>query len=173
MKAVLVGGIGSDRLYYILDADPTEKDGIVERPNGKTVNVDFMDFVSSCRNLRKIRTSRFHRMLWDAPQNPTKGSWYETFIIKSKKINEKTLDGAVVLSSVGENRKKIKSKNDSAIGFIQTKSINHACCDEMLKFDNKDYVFKTESERKQAWDAIIVMRHLEEQYTETNNVNRI
>jgi hypothetical protein len=165
MKAVLVGGVGSDKLYYVIDADKTEKDGIIEKPNGNTVKVNFMDFVSSCMGLRKIRTSRFHRSLWDMPKSPTSGSWYETFVTKTKPVNEKTLDGAVVLSSVGKNREKIKKKNDSISSFLQTKSeeasLSIGCCGEMIKFDTKDYVFKTQAERKQAWDAIVLMRRLE------------
>jgi hypothetical protein len=177
MKAVLVGGIGSDKLYYVIDADTKEKDGVLEKSDGKTVNVDFMGFVSSCRGLRKIRTSRFHRSLWDSPKNPTKGSWYETFVSKTKPVNEKSLDGAVVVTSIGSNKKKIKAKNDAVTRFMQTKtaenSRGHGCFDEMVKFDNKDYVFKTEAERKQAWSAIAIMRQLEGLNMEDNNVNRI
>lgn len=165
MKAVLVGGIGSDKVYYIMDSGPEQKDGIVEKPNGKTIKIDFIDFTSSCNGLRKIRTSRFHRFLWDSPKNPTKGSWYETFVTKTRPVNDKTLDGAVVLSSLGQARKKINTKNSLAFDFIQTKSLeqtkSHSCCNEMVKFDTRDYAFETESQRKQAWEAIVLMKQLE------------
>lgn len=165
MKAVLVGGVGSDRLYYLIDSDDQDKDGILEKANGQTINLNFMDFVSSCRGLRKIRTSRFHRSLWDAPVNPTRGSWYETFITKTKPINEKTLDGAVVVSSLGSGKRKSKSISSSIEHHLHIKGMQDAatngCCSEVVKFGIKDYVFKTETERKQAWDAVVLMRKIE------------
>lgn len=164
MKAVLVGAMSSDKLYYIIDASASEKDGAVEKPNGNVIKVDFMSFVHSSNNIRKIRTSRFHRFLWDAPKNPTSGSWYETFILKIKEVNEKSLDGAIIQTSLGKARKKISQKTLAAEKFISTKTeedfVATSCCDEMVKFDGKSYFFKTGIERLHAWEAMKIMRQL-------------
>lgn len=164
MKAVLVGAMSADKLYYIIDASANEKDGAVEKPNGNVIKVDFMSFVHSSNNIRKMRTSRFHRFLWDAPKNPTSGSWYETFVLKTKEVNEKSLDGAVIQSSLGKARKKISSKTASVEKFIATKTAERfvaiSCCDEMVQFDGKSYFFETEIERTQAWEAMKIMRQL-------------
>jgi hypothetical protein len=166
MKAVLVGTMSSDKLYYVIDAKAGEKDGAVVRPNGKVIKVDFMSFIHSSQSIRKIRTSRFHRSLWDAPKNLTSGAWYETFISKTKEVNEGSLDGAVIQTSLGSVKKNLDSKTAAIAEFLSIKSLEQGtsrpCCGEMVKFDSKSYFFNTEEERKQAWAAMKIMRQLEE-----------
>jgi hypothetical protein len=166
VKAVLVGTVSSDKLYYVLDAGPSDKDGAVVKADGKIIYVDFMSFVHSSKTIRKIRTSRFHRSLWDAPKNPTSGSWYETFILKTKEVNEASLGGAIIQTSLGNAKKKLDSKSAAIHEFLTTKSLeatrSKPCCGEMVKFDSKGYFFSTEEERKQAWEAMKIMRQLED-----------
>jgi hypothetical protein len=166
VKAVLVGTVSSDKLYYIIDAKANEKDGALVKANGKVLKVDFMSFIHSSRSIRKIRTSRFHRSLWDAPKNPTSGSWYETFILKTRQVNEASLSGAVIQTALGNAKKTLDSKSAAIEKFLETKSLetgrNRPCCGEMVKFDSKSYFFNTEEERSQAWEAMKIMRQLEE-----------
>lgn len=166
MKAVLVGTIGDDKVYYILDAGPEDEDCAVEREDGGVAMVDFMSFVSNARGLKKLRSSKFHRMLWDSPKKMTSGSWYEMFIAKSKEPDEKLLENSIIYSSLGKQRKKINKINTKALDFrvgnkesaILGKSANAS----MVKFNKPDYSFSTPQQRQDAWAAMCLLREIEE-----------
>jgi len=172
MKAVLVGVIEDDKLYYIVDAGPDDPDGALVREDGSVAKIDFFSFCTRAYGLKKIRSTRFHRYLWDSPKSTTSGNWYEMFIAKSKEIGKNMLNGVNVLSSIGKNKTKISKKNDSAVEFvkslnvmkntIETKSADsEACCGKMVKSNNENNWFSTGEQRKNAWIAKILMRDLE------------
>lgn len=164
MQAVLVGVIEDEKLYYIIDAGDSEEDGALVRQDGSVVDVDFFSFCSRAYGLKKIRSTRFHRYLWDAPKNINSGNWYETFIAKSKEVNKNLLKGVNVLSAIGKNKAKIQKKNDAAIRFIKSLNQNNeamACCGEMVKSNSANTWFGTEIQRKHAWVARIVMKDLD------------
>lgn len=175
MKAILIGKVEEDNLYYDIDASEEDKDAILVRPDNSMVKVDLFDFVNSCGGLLKIRTSPFHKFLWGGAG---KRGWEETFINKTKKINERLIDGLDVYQSLGKNKKKIdtvakkvsnfkktvnkQKKSQKPDNKIKTKSAQPCCDDEMVKFDISNLVFKTAQTRKEAWTAMILLRQLEE-----------
>lgn len=123
MKAVLVGTFDGNKVYYDIDAKAGEKDGAIVRPDGSSVKIYFFSWSSKAQGLIKIRNTKFHRSLWDAPKNPTKGKWYETFIKKETEVDEELLEGVPTLSTVGETKVKLEKKNARAIDFINNKSL--------------------------------------------------
>ena len=123
MKAVLVGTYDGNKVYYDVDAKAGEKDGAIVRPDGSSVRIHFFSWASKAQGLNKIRNTKFHRSLWDAPKNPTKGKWYETFIKKDAEIAKEVLEGIATLSMVGETKVKLEKKNARAIDFINNKSL--------------------------------------------------
>ena len=123
MKAVLVGTFDGNKVYYDIDAKAGEKDGVIVRPDGSLVKIYFFSWSSKAQGLIKIRNTKFHRSLWDAPKNPTKGKWYETFIKKDAEVDEALLEGVPTLSTVGETKAKLEKKNARAIDFINNKSL--------------------------------------------------
>lgn len=162
MKALLAGSIGKDRLYYVIDAGAGEKDGAVVRPDGSAIKVHFFSFSAKAIGVKKNRSSRFLRFLWDAPNNPTAGSWFETFIAKKKPINKKMLDGMKIVTDIGKNGKKLKQKSDRIEDFLQQKMVQTRCCDEMIKSNRENYSFKSLEQRQEAWSAMNLLRQLEE-----------
>jgi hypothetical protein len=123
MKAVLVGTYDGNKVYYDIDAKAGEKDGAIVRPDGSSVKIHFFSWASRAQGLVRIRNTKFHRSLWDAPQNPTKGKWYETFIKKDSEIEKEVLEEITTLSTVGETKAKLEKKNARAIDFINNKSL--------------------------------------------------
>ena len=123
MKAVLVGTYDGNKVYYDVDAKAGEKDGAIVRSDGSSVKIHFFSWASKAQGLNKIRNTKFHRSLWDAPKNPTKGKWYETFIKKDTEIEKEVLEGITTLSTVGETKVKLEKKNARAIDFINNKSL--------------------------------------------------
>jgi hypothetical protein len=123
MKAVLVGTYDGNKVYYDVDAKAGEKDGAIVRSDGSSVKIHFFSWASKAQGLNKIRNTKFHRSLWDAPKNPTKGKWYETFIKKDVEIEKEVLEGMTTLSTVGETKVKLEKKNARAIDFINNKSL--------------------------------------------------
>lgn len=123
MKAVLVGTYDGNKVYYDVDAKAGEKDGAIVRPDGSSVKIHFFSWASKAQGLNKIRNTKFHRSLWDAPKNPTKGKWYETFIKKDVEIAKEVLEGIATLSTIGETKAKLEKKNDRAVSFMNNKSL--------------------------------------------------
>jgi hypothetical protein len=123
MKAVLVGTYDGNKVYYDVDAKAGEKDGAIVRSDGSSVKIHFFSWASKAQGLNKIRNTKFHRSLWDAPKNPTKGKWYETFIKKDIEIEKEVLEGITTLSTVGETKVKLEKKNARALDFINNKSL--------------------------------------------------
>jgi hypothetical protein len=123
MKAILVGTFDGNKVYYDIEAKSGEKDGSIVRGDGSTVKIHFFSWASKAQDLKKIRNTKFHRSLWDAPKDPTKGKWFETFIKKEKEFDETILEGVPTLSTIGETKMKIEKKNARAIDFINNKSL--------------------------------------------------
>lgn len=123
MKAVLVGTYDGNKVYYDIDAKAGEKDGAIVRPDGSSVKIYFFSWSSKAQGLKKIRNTKFHRSLWDAPKNITKGKWFETFVKKDTEIEKEILDEITTLSTIGETKVKLEKKNSRAIDFINNKSL--------------------------------------------------
>lgn len=166
MRAVLVGLIGPDKLFYDLDAKRGERDGIIEKDNGKTIKVDFMSFSATARGLKKLRSSTFHRFLWDSPSDVLGGAWYDSFIAKTRPIKDEMVEKIETHSSLGEARRSIKQKSESIENFI-TKTLHNSansksCCGEMVQLKRVKYNFLSPETRKIAWKAMNIMREIEE-----------
>lgn len=166
MRAILVGKVEEDNLYYDIDASEDEKDAILVRPDGSMVEVDLFDFANSCGGLLKIRTSRFHKFLWGGA---SKRGWNEVFMDKTKPVNEQMIEGLDIYQSLGKNKKKLDIVNKKVSGFkktinkkekkkgkvenIKTKSAQPCCDDEMVKFDISDLAFKKCTSQKRSMDS--------------------
>lgn len=146
MKAVMVGTVGDSKLYLVVDAKSNEKNGALVRGDDSTVMVDIVSFSSKVRNLTKIRTSRFHRFFWDAPKNTTSGSWYETFVARTKPIDGKILDGVRTVSSLGKPSKKLST--------IDSKAKRFSASNQKRKMVKSKGIEMSESQVKMAWAAI-------------------
>jgi len=121
MKAVLVGGIDDEKLYYLIDSKGSSKDGVLVGSDGRTVMIRFFSWVSQNPGIRKIRNTKFHRFLWDSPVDPSTGKWFDVFIKKSIEIDKSMLDGVVVVSDIKPSQKAIKKKIDSVGKSMSTK----------------------------------------------------
>jgi hypothetical protein len=166
MRAVLVGSIHGDKLFYVLDAGPDGDDGVVEKQDGGTVSVDFFAFTSKVSGLTKMRSSRFHRTLWDSPHSVTSGKWYETFITKTIDIDKTMLEGIKIYTSLGRNARNIKSKSDAVESFLNKQlrnlQLSNSCCGEMVQSDIGNLSFKTLSDKNKAWTAMRILKQIEE-----------
>jgi len=172
MRAILVGKVEDDNLYYDIDASAEEKDAILVRPDSSMVKVDLFDFANSCGGLLKIKTSRFHKFLWTGA---SRKGWDQIFLDKTKPIYESMIDGLDIYQSLGKNKKKLDTVNKKVSRFkktvnkkknqkiekIKTKSAQPCCDDEMVKFDVSNLAFKSAQARKEAWTAMILLRQIE------------
>jgi hypothetical protein len=143
MKAVLVGGIEDEKLYYVIDSKGSSKDGVLVAPDGRAVMIRFFSWVSQNPGIRKIRNTKFHRFLWDSPADPSKGKWFDVFIGKNIEIDKSMLDGVVVTTDIKPSQKIIKKKIDNAGKSMSTKK------DRTMILSNKA-LFRPE-EAHRAW----------------------
>ena len=166
MRAVLVGLIGKDKVFYDLDAGRGQKDGILEKENGSTVKFNFLDFAANARNLKKIRSTTFHRFLWDAPRDVLNGAWYESFVAKTRPVKDEMLEKIETHSSLGESRKKIKQKSESIDNFVRTNmygdGVTKSCCDGVVQLNKSNYKFLSAETRNIAWEAMKITSTIED-----------
>lgn len=166
MRAVLVAMSGDNKVYYDVDAGSADMDGIIERPDGKSTQVDFFAFVTNSRNLKKLRTTAFHRRLWDEPQDRNLESWTNTFVLKLQPINDKLLVDVDMLSSVGKKKNAMRQKDHAAAQFLSSKNVNglqtKSCCGaEKAIPHTQKMVFSSNISRKEAWVAYAALREIE------------
>ena len=138
MKAVLVGGIDDEKLYYLIDSKGSSKDGVLVGPDGRTVMIRFFSWVSQNPGIRKIRNTKFHRFLWDSPVDPSTGKWFDVFIKKSTEIDKSMLDGVVVVSDIKPSQKAIKKKIDSVGKSMSTKKVGTMILSDKALFRPED-----------------------------------
>lgn len=166
MKAALVGSSGGSKLYYILDASADDMDGAIEKDDGTVMMVDFQSHVARARNIKRIKTTPFHKVFWDGDDGENKETWEMIFIKKSKEIPKEVLDGVSVQTSLGRNKRSISQKNEDASRF--SKSIEQlsgkSCCDGQVvkSIENKLMRFSSTEERRSIWTAMSMLREIEE-----------
>lgn len=168
MRAVLVGLHNDKKLYYDLDASADDPDGIIEMPNGKTMNVEFFPYVTSVRGLKKLRTTAFHRKLWDKPQSGHDSSWDQIFLDKTKPVSDKLLANLDINTALGKTRSKLRAKSDAVSSFMKTKTLfgieTKSCCgDETRPAQPAESVFPSKSMRRQEWMTRILLRNVKEE----------
>lgn len=126
MKAVLVGIIGAEKkLYYIIDTENKNSDGVVDDgKNPKIVN--FWKTAIRQNSLQPIKTTAFHRLLWDGPEDGNRSRWERIFVNKTQNIDKMLLSGVVIVSDVLKSTNKTKSLNERASEFktlMQTQNV--------------------------------------------------
>lgn len=181
MRAIMVARVEEDQVYFDIDAGAEDKDGILVRPDSSMVKVDLFDFADSCGKLLKIQTTRFHKFFWNGINYKNSELWENTFIKKTRKVSDGLLSDLELYSALGKNRKKIDNMDKKIKRFkksvddtkrkqntktlensLETKSEQPCCDNKMVKFDISDFSFGSVQARKEAWAAMNLLRHLEE-----------
>lgn len=154
MKAVLVGGVGDDKVYYVIDAVGSSNDGAIVSPDGKVIMIRFFSWASKNPSVRKIRNTKFHRLLWDSPIDPMKGKWFEIFVQKTQEIDKEVLDGVVIKTDLHPSGKTTKKKIDRIQSFLSTKNGSAMILSDKTLFKNDD--------KRRAWVAIKLFQNYED-----------
>jgi hypothetical protein len=130
MKAVLVATVNAEKkLYYVIDSDSKNRDGVlVDEKGGKVVN--FWKTAAKLNGLKPIKSSNFHKYLWD---NDFDGSdadedrWERIFINKTQKVSENLLSGIPIVTDVLKSKIKSKSVDRRVFEFkslLQTQNVS-------------------------------------------------
>ena len=119
MKAILVGTVGSEnKLYYVIDSSSKESDGVYVDHNGPKV-INFWKTTLKLNGLKPIKSSNFHKFLWDNedPNGSDEDRWKRIFVNKTQKIPEHALSGAPIVVDVLKSKMKAKSIDARASEF--------------------------------------------------------
>ncbi len=165
MKAVLVGSVYGDKVYYVVDSKNQSLDGYVVTESGKEIKVSFFPYVAKNPNIKKIRNTKFHRFLWDSPVRPTKGKWFETFVAKRLEIEKTLLGDVVIKTDLGKSVKKIKQKEKAAADFLSGKGVL-SFNPETKQVVKSDVHIKSINDRNRAWAIIKMLHQSGEQWSE-------
>jgi hypothetical protein len=84
------------------------------------------------------------------------GDWYETFVDRSKEFSKEMLDGLIIQTSLGKKEKPVKTKNDRAVEFVNTKEY-----DKMVKSSSE---LNSHTDQKKAWAVIAMLSSIEENH---------
>jgi hypothetical protein len=118
MKAVLSGTSADWKLYYIIDAGKTGKDGAVVTNDDHVIYVNFFSFVSSAPDFRRIMKTPFHKFLWTEPDGEMKKIWLDTFISKKRPLGKKFTENIIISSQLGSKAKKQKKVETRVKSFL-------------------------------------------------------
>lgn len=118
MKAVLAATSGSKKLYYVLDSQSTDSDGVVVNAENKAMPVNFFLFASKMKRLNRINKTPFHKFLWSTPDGELKEIWIETFVLKKRPVGKKFTEGLVIHSQLGEKASKQRKTEVKVKAFL-------------------------------------------------------
>lgn len=130
MKAILVATINEEKkLYYIVDSTSKDKDGVLSDDRGGKV-VNFWKTAAKLNGLKPIKSSNFHKYLWDNEsddQDADEDRWKRVFINKTQKIPENLLSGVPIVADVLKSKMKSKSVNKRVFEFkslLETQNVS-------------------------------------------------
>jgi hypothetical protein len=118
MKAVLAATAGKKKLYYVLDAESADADGVVVNEENRAISVNFFSFAMKSKNLNRMKNTPFHRFLWSAPNGEMKQIWIQTFVLKERPIGKKFTEKLVIQTQLGESAKKQKKTDIKVKSFL-------------------------------------------------------
>lgn len=120
MKAILVGTVGGEqKLYYVIDSKSKTNDGVLSDGKKQKV-VNFWKTASRLTGLKPIKSSNFHKFLWDnefPDGDNDEDRWTRVFINKTQKIPEVLLSGVPIVSDVLKSKMKSKSIDNRVFEF--------------------------------------------------------
>jgi len=117
MKSVLVGKSNNTKIYYVLDANSNNNDGVLVDDVGNIKVINFWEFVSKKSNINKMQHSKFHKFLWNKPTNIEKRKWQSIFITKSLAPDDDLIDSIVVNNDVLNRTQIINQIANRALDF--------------------------------------------------------
>jgi len=129
MKAILVGTMGDEhKLYYVIDSSSEKMDGVLsDGINPKLVN--FWKTAVRLNGLTLIKSSNFHKFLWDNEysEDEDQDRWKRIFVTKTQKIPEDLLSGVTIVNDVLKSKMKSKSINQRVHEFktlLETQNVS-------------------------------------------------
>ena len=130
MKAVLVATVNAEKkLYYVIDSDSKNRDGVlVDEKGGRVVN--FWKTAAKLNGLKPIKSSNFHKYLWDNDfddSDADEDRWERIFINKTQKVSENLLSGIPIVTDVLKSKIKSKSVDRRVFEFkslLQTQNVS-------------------------------------------------
>lgn len=130
MKAILVATISEEKkLYYIVDSSSKDRDGVLsDEKGGKVVN--FWKTATKLNGLKPIKSSNFHKYLWDnesADPDADEDRWKRIFVNKTQKVPETLLSGVQIVTDVLKSKMKSKSIDRRVFEFkslLETQNIS-------------------------------------------------
>jgi hypothetical protein len=126
MASVLVATAGDKKIYYVVDSKDPAKDGVVEDADGKTHDISFFSYIGKTTNIRPLRSTEFHKFLWDEPSEKDKRKWMETFIQKLEDLDKNLMEGVSMQESTGKARKKKTNIDRKVNAFVNNNRITNS-----------------------------------------------
>lgn len=117
MKSVLVGKADNIKIYYVLDAQSNQNDGVVVDEVGNVDIVNFWNFVNNKSSINKIQHSNFHKFLWNKPEGEERKKWQSIFITKTLLPDDDLIDSVAINNDVLNRKKTINHLANRALDF--------------------------------------------------------
>lgn len=96
MKSILVGKLGNNKIYFVVDSRDQNTDCVVKNLVGDTTVTNFWEYVDKNPTMTKMSSAPFHEYLWNGHLSNTSVHWYSVFVSKSLPIENEMLDGVVM-----------------------------------------------------------------------------
>jgi hypothetical protein len=115
-RLVLVGYTDAGKLFYNVDATPTDKNAMFVDGMDNETPVDLVSFISINPDIREITTTPFHKFLWGAGEANETDRWNRTFVTRTQPIDEGLLKN-IEIKKKPKKRLVASSKNNQIMAF--------------------------------------------------------
>ena len=115
-RLIFVGNTGEGKLFYNADANPTEKNAIFIDSQETETPVDLVSFISSNPDMNEIRSTPFHKFLWDGAEGQMADRWKRVFMNRTQPVDESLIKD-VEVKKKPKKRLVAQSKNNQIMAF--------------------------------------------------------
>ena len=115
-RLVFVGHTQEGKLFYNVDANTTEKNALFVDKQEVETPVDLVSFIASNPNMTEVRSTPFHKFLWDGLEGQNADRWQRTFMDRSQPVDESLLKN-IEVKKKPKKRLVATNKNNQVMAF--------------------------------------------------------
>ena len=115
-RLIFVGNTSEGKLFYNVDANPTEKNAMFVDSADTETPVDLVSFISSNPDINEIRSTPFHKFLWDGADGQMAERWKRVFMNRTQPVDESLIKD-VEVKKKPKKRLVAQSKNNQIMAF--------------------------------------------------------
>ena len=115
-RLILIGNTDAGKLYFDVDAAPSDKNSLFVDKDEMENPVDLVEFILNNPNISELRTTPFHEFLWSGMGGSLSDRWKRTFITRTQPVDESLIKN-IEIKKKPKKRLKPIGKTNQAMAF--------------------------------------------------------